>query len=146
MKSQNLDSYLPAVGYEGLYEVSFKGHVRNMQTGRIINPGLCNGYHYMGLYKNGKRNMLLVHRIVASAWIPNLDNEPQVDHIDHDRSNNAFWNLRWASSSDNNRNQSLKSTNTSGHQGVNYIVNKKGICYWRAIWYDREGDKKRKEI
>jgi hypothetical protein len=143
MKSQNLDRYLPAVGYEGLYEVSFRGHVRNARTGRILKAKLHNGYQLLDLCKNGKKKMFMVHRLIALAWIPNLDNEPCVDHIDHNRTNNAFWNLRWVSSSDNNRNQSLSTRNTSGSQGVSYTVNK-GTGFWVAHWYGNVGHLERK--
>ncbi len=101
MKSQNFDSYLPVVGYEGFYEVSFRGHVRNVRTGQILKPILNHdGYHVVGLFKTGEaKKKLRVHRIVASAWIPNLNNEPCVNHIDHTRTNNVFYNLCWVAQS-----------------------------------------------
>jgi hypothetical protein len=139
MKSQNFDSYLPVVGYEGLYELSFRGHVRNARTGQILKPILnTSGYQRLVLCKNGKKKKFYIHRLVASVWIPNIDNEPCVDHIDHNKTNNAFWNLRWVSLSDNQRNRSLSTNNTSGMQGVCFRVNK-GIGYWVAQWFDNEG-------
>ena len=133
------ESFIPVVGFEGLYDVSFFGRIRNAKTGRILVPGLNDsGYHIVCLRKNNASNPLRVHRIVAAAWIPNLTNEPCVDHIDHNKTNNAFWNLRFVSASDNSRNMSLSSRNTSGIQGVDYMV-VKGRGYWRATWQDNNG-------
>ena len=138
------ESWIPVVGFEGLYEVSFFGRIRNVKTGRILVPGVRkDGYHALILCRDNTQKSLLVHRIVAAAWIPNLTNEPCVDHIDHNKTNNAFWNLRFVSASDNSRNMSLSSRNTSGHQGVDYmLVN--GCSYWRARWIDNNGSRKQK--
>ena len=54
------------------------------------------------LYKNGKSRRKTVHRIVAEAFIPNVFNHPQINHIDEDKGNNSVSNLEWCTSSDNN--------------------------------------------
>ena len=51
--------------------------------------------------------------MIAEQFIPNPDNLPQVDHINHNRSDNRIENLRWVSSSTN-------SFNRSSHCGYNY--------------------------
>ena len=46
------------------------------------------------------------HRLVAQQFIPNPDNLPQVDHINHDRTDYHIDNLRWVSGSTNTFNKS----------------------------------------
>jgi hypothetical protein len=59
----------------------------------------------------------LAHRL---AWLYMTGEWPKdkIDHRDLCRSNNIFSNIREASSSDNNRNMSTRSDNTSGYKGV----------------------------
>ena len=89
--------------YEGFYEVSTKdGKVRNVKTGHILKHDVnIHGYHKVCLSKNGEQRVFAVHRLVATAFIPNPDNLPEVDHIDRDKSNNCVENLRWVTKSQN---------------------------------------------
>lgn len=57
------------------------------------------------------------HRVIWAMETGEWPTE-QIDHEDHDRSNNRFANLRKASNAENARNQSFRCTNTSGITGV----------------------------
>ena len=57
------------------------------------------GYCYC---KVAGRNMR-VHRLVATAFIPNPEEKPQVNHKDGNKSNNDRWNLEWASNAENQK-------------------------------------------
>lgn len=59
------------------------------------------GYLCVHLSVNNKSWTLLVHRLVAMAFIPNPDNKPEVNHIDGDKWNNKVDNLEWNTSSEN---------------------------------------------
>lgn len=62
-----------------------------------------NGYNMLTLRdKDGKKHHVLVHRLVAKAFIPNPDNLPQVGHLDEDRQNNRADNLCWCTAKQNN--------------------------------------------
>ena len=75
------------------------------------------GYRMVQLWnKNGGKN-LLVHRLVAKAYIPNPDNHPTVDHINGIRDDNRIENLRWVTHSENVLNSDLLTSNT----GFTYI-------------------------
>lgn len=78
------------------------GHVKN-KHGRILKPGIRNGYHSIGLMKNGKRVHKRIHRLVAEAFISNPDNLPQVNHKDEDKLNNIASNLEWCDNTYNSQ-------------------------------------------
>lgn len=78
------------------YQVSNLGNVRNIKTGRILSSGINNsGYINVSLCKNGEAKNYMVHRLVASAFIPNPKNLPEINHKDHNRQNNCVDNLEW---------------------------------------------------
>ena len=83
------------------YEVSNMGNVRRKETGKVLKPADINDYKCVLLYKKATRKLLKVHRLVAQAFIENVDGLPDVDHIDRNPSNNNLVNLRWASRSTN---------------------------------------------
>ena len=51
------------------------------------------------------RKPYLKHRLIATQFIPNTNNLPEVDHINHDRTDNQIINLRWCSKTENNFNK-----------------------------------------
>ena len=104
-------------GYEGLYQVSDLGNVKSLD--RVVNYKGKNqhkefttlktfkgemkkltinqhGYYQIVLYKCGKKKNVLVHRLVAEAFLPNLENKLTVNHIDGNRLNDNVSNLEWA--------------------------------------------------
>ena len=62
----------------------------------------------------------MIHRLVAIAFIENPDENPKVDHIDNNPSNNNVKNLRWATSNENKFNQGKYNNNKSGFRGVSF--------------------------
>lgn len=84
------------------YSVSSFGRVRNDKTGKILKPfkiGSPNGQYYaVDFYP---KKSVRVHRLVASAFIPNPNNKKEVNHIDGDHFNNEVKNLEWVTGSEN---------------------------------------------
>ena len=87
--------------YEGLYQVSNLGRVKSIprkgtvKTERIIAGGFDGKYTFYALSKNNRRKLILGHRLVAEAFIPNPNNLPQVNHINEIKTDNRVENLEW---------------------------------------------------
>lgn len=91
-------------GYEGYYQVSNLGRIKNIKTNTIRKLDLRgNGYYYIDLWKNNQRNKYAIHRLVAETFILNPDNLPQVNHIDGIKTNNNVDNLEWCNQSHNTK-------------------------------------------
>jgi hypothetical protein len=86
--------------YEGLYQVSNLGNIKNILTKQILGK-FGKRYYETYLYKNGKRKCFKIHRLVAQAFIPNLNNKSEVNHIDGNRYNNTVSNLEWVTRQEN---------------------------------------------
>ncbi len=103
------------------YEVSSVGRVRNVDTGLILKPSLAIvGYYVVNLCSSKKAKKHYIHRLVAEAFITNLDDKPIVDHRDGDKANNCVSNLRWATKSENAMNQKPQLNVSSKYKGVSF--------------------------
>lgn len=81
-------------GYEGLYQISNLGNVRNKSKTLKYQKDRT-GYFNVILYKNKKRNTKKVHRLVAEAFIENTDKLPIINHINGIKTDNRMENLEW---------------------------------------------------
>jgi HNH endonuclease/NUMOD4 motif len=104
-------------GYEGLYRVSNIGRVMSLSRiiddgqgrNRFIRPRIREPIRQIGRYpevmlaKDGCIENILVHRLVAKAFIPNPKRLPVVHHKDEDKSNNRVENLEWTTAQGNVR-------------------------------------------
>lgn len=93
------ETWLPIVGYEGLYEVSDRGNIRSLfRYKKQLKPSEGNnGYLSVELFKNKQGKRFSIHRLVAMAFIPNPENFPQINHKDENKHNNCADNLEWCS-------------------------------------------------
>lgn len=97
-----MEKWVDVVGYEGDYEVSDLGNVRNKKTKKVLKQRMdMYGYLKVTLSKNNKPKTFLVHRLVATAFIPNPLDKPQVNHKDTDKTNNCVSNLEWSTHKEN---------------------------------------------
>ena len=95
-------------GFEGFYQVSNRGRVRSVTRevngrryrSRIMKPVLRQGYWCVGLRKVGVGSAPAIHRLMAAAFLPNPDNNPEVIHINGVRTDNRLSNLKWGDHAD----------------------------------------------
>lgn len=141
--------------YEG-YQVSNFGRVRSLDRynsrgywikGCILKPIMDKkGYLNVGLSKNNQRKTFKVHRLVALHFIPNIENKPEIDHINTIKTDNTVClnedgsvnyektNLRWVTPKENSNNPLSI---------VNKSESKKGIKNHRhqpVLQYDKDGN------
>lgn len=104
-------------GYEGLYQVSNLGRVRGVEKlvrskhssiktvkARLLNSSSYkSGYKYVTLSSGGFRRKHKIHRLVATAFIPNTQNKREVNHLNGIKSDNRRDNLEWCTSSENQK-------------------------------------------
>jgi hypothetical protein len=108
-----VEVWMPIDEFVGIYEVSNIGRIRslartdtdgNKRQGLLLHPSLTpKGYLKVSLWTSNNRAERYVHRLVASAFIANHDNKPEVNHKDGDTKNNHHLNLEWVTTSENGK-------------------------------------------
>ena len=97
MQQQMID----IAGYEGLYAINNDGKVWSYRKNMFLKSYLARGYFKVCLCKDKIRRQVLIHRLVAEAFIPNPTNLPQINHIDENKKNNCVENLEWCDAKHN---------------------------------------------
>lgn len=87
----------PIPNHDG-YMATEDGHIFSTYRNRLLSEFDYHGYKYVGL----KGHPYMVHRLVASAYIPNPNNYPCINHLDENKHNNAVDNLEWCTYQYNN--------------------------------------------
>ena len=90
---RSLDTIVPRIRKHGPSDISKKGKV-------LIVSDNGNGYLFIRLHAPIKKNYY-IHRLVATAFIPNPLNLREVNHLDGNKKNNSIHNLEWSTSSQN---------------------------------------------
>ena len=119
--------------FEG-YQVSNFGRVKSFKykTPRILTPHLLVDYLGVAFYIDGKQKQRKIHILVAQAFIPNLDNKPEVNHDDGNKFNCFVGNLYWATTAENQQHAVKNGLAKSGvDDSQSKIKDEKDIIYIR---------------
>lgn len=149
--------------YEGLYEVSSEGRFKSLERITVDKNGVSkkkcekiltlhkdkvterhpNPHYHVELWKDNKRSVTAIHRLVAKAFIPNPEGKPQVNHIDGNPANNNVDNLEWCTGGENMKhaykNKLTKPRQAKAIKGVNVITGNSlsfASCYEASRYFD----------
>lgn len=87
--------------YEGYYQISNFGNVKNVKTSKLLIGDINNaGYKRVILYKP-KKKRFFIHRLVALNFCSGYSNGLVVNHKDGNKLNNYYENLEWVTRSEN---------------------------------------------
>lgn len=104
------------VGYDGVYQVSDLGQVRNIQTNKILQPiKMKNGRLYVTLSTDGFSRKHTVHGLVAAAFLGDCPPNHETSHRDGDCTNNAASNLRYLTRPENQKQFVMRTGGYSVH-------------------------------
>jgi hypothetical protein len=101
---EHIEKWKDVEGWDGIYSVSDTGKIRNNKTGKLRKFRKEKlGYLSVDLWNRGFMKRLKIHRLVALAFIPNMDSKPQVNHKDGNKENNSVENLEWNTAQENSQ-------------------------------------------
>jgi hypothetical protein len=141
----------PVVGYEGLYDVSNKGRIKSIKSGRYKNKKiirkvsyLSNGYAVVTLKTNRTQKTLYVHRIVFEAFVKKLpiwigctkgNKRMEINHKDENPKNNELNKLELVTCTQNNNyGNHNKRISIAKSKGVyQYDINLSLVKIWPSI-------------
>jgi len=122
----------------------FEGY-RIFDGGRVIgkkgkfiksHKGTC-GYFQLNTWRDYNQKTYLIHRIVATLFVPNPLNLPEVNHEDGNKENNWSWNLKWVTRPQNIQHGFKNGLITPSQLGKTGILSNRGKV---VIQLDNDGN------
>lgn len=132
--------------YEGLYEMTTMGRVKNSMTGQVLRPRKeRDGYLKVDLYKDGVPKTCKVHRLVGMTfpdlvdWTEDAIGKPfeelQINHKDNTPANNIVTNLEWCTAKYNNnyKDHNEKSAKSRSRTLYQYTPDDQLVHVWPSV-------------
>lgn len=120
-------------GYEGLYQASNMGNIRNDKTGAVLRLGLCTeGYHKVTLGYRNSRKTVRAHILVMMSFNVTRPSGMDIDHIDGNKTNNRLENLEYVTRRVNIQRHHSRTRSTSSYMGVRW-------CKSKSTWGSKIG-------
>ncbi len=87
-----------------IMQFGHKNMYKRIMKGKILKPRMQNcGYLIVWLSHNGRIVVSIIHKLVASAFLPTPNAKEEINHKDGNKMNNEVCNLEWISHSENVR-------------------------------------------
>lgn len=127
-----MEIWLDIKEFEGCYQISSEGRVRsldrfvNCNTGKKFIKGIIlkpvkdpNGYAHVSL-QNGKiKKTAKIHILVSKHFLKEIENKPEINHIDGNKLNNKLSNLEYCSRKENEEHCYALGLKKTGENRVN---------------------------
>jgi hypothetical protein len=92
-------------GYEGQYQVSNLGKIKSFMKdpikGRLLKSKLNKQGYVCHMFWDSKQFTL--HSLVLNAFVPNVNDYKQIDHLNNNKKDNRLENLQWIVAKENVR-------------------------------------------
>ncbi len=113
-----METWLPVVGFEDLYEVSDHGRVRTLKTGKIKlhTENKAQKRPFLGLWRDNKIKIFKPHTLVLTAFVGPRPHGLEGCHNDGNPFNNHIDNLRWDTPAANQADRVLHGTSNRGER------------------------------
>ena len=150
VRSQSLEEvWKDVVGYEGLYEVSNKGQVRSKDrivtsvigVKRFVKSRMMSmmpdnsGHLVVGLNRNNKQQLLLVHRLVLEAFVGPCPPGMEGRHYPkRDPTNNRIDNLSWSTREQNQQDRVKHGTHCRGERCATTHLKERDVREIRSFY------------
>ncbi len=119
--------------FDSNYFIDSEGNIFNKKG--IMKPQISKtGYRMIGLWIEGKKNCYKLSRLVAKAFIPNIENKPCVNHKNGIKTDDRLENLEWVTISEN----AIHAYQTGLNSGTRGEKNGQAKLNWEQIIWIRK--------